>query len=214
MNKIRMLIVMVATTTSLFITHCFAEGFRDKDYVSVEGGVFTYGDEVVDEVFGAHLVLFGSLNKVVNPNVAVLGKIEGIYGEGSSAGVDLTHDGLKGGLSLVYLVSPENDAASPYLLAGGLAIYNRVEGSANGDTADEDDSDVGFEVGGGIEFDLGPQSFADVGLVYQSVGDFDALTPNARLGFEFSEKTTGLLTAGYALDEEDYWVRLGLGVKL
>lgn len=205
---------VIAVFTCLSTATCIADRLRSTDYVSVEGGIFTYGDEALDEIFGPHADLFGSANWMVAPNLAVLGKLEGILGEGSSGGVDLTHEGLKGGLSLVYLVSPEKGSADPYLLAGGLAMYNRVEGSSGGDTASEDDTDVGYEVGGGIEFDIGAKSFGDVGLLYQSVGDFDSLSPNARFGYALSEKFTGLLAGGYSVDEEDYWVRVGLGVKL
>lgn len=214
MSKVLSALSILAVLVGLSSTRCIAESLRNTDYASVEAGVFAYGDEFVDEIFGPHANLFGSINKKLNPNVALLGKLEGIFGEGSSGGVDLTHEGVKAGVSLVYLLSPENSSADPYLQAGGLVMYNRVDGSDGGESDSEDDSDAGFEVGGGIEFDLGPKSFGDVGLLYQSVGDFDALTPNVRFGYALSEKLTGLLTAGYALDEEDYWARLGLAVKL
>jgi opacity protein-like surface antigen len=214
MKKVHSSLMMLAAVVSISSVHCYGESLRNTDYISVEAGAFTYGDKVMDDIFGTHVDLFGSVNKRLNQNVAALGKLEGIYGEGSSAGIDLTHYGLKGGLSLVYLVSPEKSAADPYILAGGLVEYNQVEGSAGGESASKDETEVGFEIGGGIEFDLGSKTFGDVGLLYQNIGEFDSLTPNARLGYAFSEKLTGLLSVGYALDEEDYWLRLGLGVKL
>ena len=197
----------------LFVVPAHAEGLRGADYLTLEAGAFTYGDDVIDDAFGTHIDLFGSLNKALTRNVTLLGKIEGIYADGSKDGIDLTHTGVKAGLSGVYLIAPDN-AANPYILAGGLFEYNQIEGSVGGDSESEDDTDVGFEVGGGVEFALGTQAIADVGLIYQSIGDFDSLTPTARLGFAFNEKTLGLLTVGYALDEEDSWIRAGLAVKL
>jgi len=206
-------------TLILIIAICFtsirsyAEGLRNTDYATVEAGAFKFGDELIDDIFGTYINLYGSANKMLNNNASVLGELEGIYGEGSSEGIDLTSTGVKGELSLVYLLMP-NEAIDPYLIAGGLFEYNRIEASAAGETEDDDDSNAGFQVGGGIEFDLGEKAFGDIALVYQNIGDFDSLTPNVRFGYTLSEKAVLLLTAGYAIDEEDMWARLGVGVKL
>jgi opacity protein-like surface antigen len=213
MNKVHASLLILLALIGLTSGRSFAGSLRNTDYISVEAGAFVYGDEVIDDAFGAHANLSGSINKMLNHNAVILVKLEGLYGEGESAGVDLTHGGLKGGVSLMYLLAPEK-SADPYILAGGLIMYNEVESSDGDNTVSEDDSDAGFEIGGGVEFDLGPKSFGDLGLLYQNVGNFDALSPNVRFGCALNEKITGLFTAGYAIDEEDVWARLGLAVKL
>lgn len=211
-KNITLLFVLASTIcTSFNISH--AASLRDSDYITIEGGAFKFGDEVVDDIFGTYAGLFGEVNKIIDNHFSVLGTLGGIYGEGSSEGIDLTHTGLKAGLGLVFMVAPENSTANPYLLAGGLYEYNEIEGEASGTTQSEDDSDYGYEVGGGIEIEMGSKALIDLGLAYQSIGDFDSLTTKARLGYEIGANTLGLLTFGYALDEEDIRLLLGVGVK-
>lgn len=198
----------------LFVSqNTWGSTLRNTDYMDVEVGTFAFGDEVNNDIFGSFIDIFGSFNKTMNDNAALLTKVEYITADGSSQGVDLTFDGIKAGISFVYLLSP-GTAADPYALAGALGEYNRIEGSSSGYTANDDDTEAGFELGGGLEFDLDPKSVLDLGLLYQSIGDFDSIAANARVGFVLNEKTTLVLAGSYAFDEEDYYARVGVAIKL
>ncbi len=212
MNKVNGTCVVVTAIICLVSGSGFAQTLRDTDYFTLEAGTFVSGDKLINDIFGPHLDAFGALNKMLTDNFSVLGKVEGIYGEGSKSGIDLTRSGLKAGLSLVGLLMP-GKPVDPYVLAGGLFEYNRVTASAGGADENDSDSEFGFEIGGGIEFNLEPKTLLDLGVLYQKFSDFDSIYANARIGYALTTSVTLLLEGGYAFDEEDYYARAGIAVK-
>ncbi len=212
MNKLIRICMASVAIISLVSVRGFADSLRNADYLNLEAGAFVSGDKLINDIFGPHLDAFGALNKMLTDNFSALGKVEGIYGEGSKSGIDLTRSGLKAGLSLVGLLTP-GKPVDPYVLAGGLFEYNRVTASAGGADENDSDSEFGFEVGGGIEFNLEPKTLLDLGVLYQKFSDFDSIYANARIGYAFTTSVTLLIEGGYAFDEEDYYARAGIAVK-
>ena len=191
----------------------FGDSLRKTDHVDVEAGVFVWGDDAIDEVFGPFIALSGAFNKMLNDNLAVLGTVGYITADGSSEGVDLAFDGIKGVADAVYLLAPAN-AVDPYVLGGILMEYNKIEGSGGGYSDSEDESDIGFDLGGGVEFDLNPKFLLDLGLLYQNIADFDSIAAKARLGCAINAKTTLVFDSYYAFDENDFYALAGVAVKL
>lgn len=191
----------------------FGDSLRKTDFATVEAGAFVWGDPLMDDTFGPFIDLFGSFNKKINDNFAALVKAEYITADGETQGIDVSADGVKGGASLVYMLSTAH-TATPYLLGGGLVEYRNVAGSAGNETAEEDDTDLGFELGGGVEFDFNPKTLLDLGLLYQNISDFDSIAANVKIGYALTDEISAILNGSYAFDEEDYFVRGGLAFKL
>lgn len=204
---------VVIFTLMLVSVNSFGDSLRKVDYISAGIGIDVFGDPVIDDIFGPFFNISGAINKKVTDSISLLGR--GLYSaaSGDTQGVDVSADKLNGAVSMVYLLFPSN-AITPYLVAGGLFQYAKIEAVSGNESIDEDDSDIGFELGGGIEFDLGQKTLLDIFALYQSAGDFDAFGGGANFGYALNAKTILTLGGDYSFDEEDYGVHVGVAFKL
>lgn len=93
-------------------------------------------------------------------------------------------------------------------------VKSEVEASSGGETINEDETNAGFSVGGGLELVVEPNVLIDLGLDYSKVEEEDGVDGNIGLGCWFNPKVMGGISGSYDFDDGDASASLTFIVKL
>ncbi len=200
MKKIATLALAAAAcfaTTKSFAEDEPSAGLLGKTYL---GATYTYVD-----VNGGDLEDFGTGDKfAVDWNLKLSKRLDFTLGwerdryiNDNLNSLELERDSFYAGLTLVLR---EDKNLKPYISGDLILQDKRIDSDAAGE--DDDEFNVGFAVGGGLEWSIGKRFFTNVGLNYKSVDNYDDLYMNLDLGVRVFKRMHAVLGFDYDLEDD------------
>ena len=198
-------------------------GILGKRYIGISIGQVTPGDEDLKEIDDSIFGYGVGIRLPIDANLDFLAsigqsKLEGngtewdpYYGIWYDWNVEATGTSLYSALQ--YQLQP-GQQVNPFIVGGILRVKSEGEVKVNGYSESEDDDDTGFEVGGGIEFNIDDKTSFNIGVNYQSE-IFDEDDTSMGIGFNIwaSPQTLLSIVGGYNFDSEDKSILAGISVK-
>lgn len=192
-----------------------------KRYAGIAIGQVTPGDEDLKDMVDSIDVYALGMRLPASPNIDVVASVSLSKMDGKAVLVDpylgpvdykADADGTSLSAQLQYHFTP-GGTVDPYVDFGILWAKSEVELKALGETFKDDDSDTGFVLGGGAEFNINKMLSVDAGLHYQS-DMFDEDDTSVALALNVWATPQLLFSVGttYTLDAEDMGVTLGLAL--
>ncbi len=206
--------VLAAGAVAAFIAcagAAHADTLLGKNYVGGSLGMISFGDDMDAFDDATSLKGFGNINLNANMDLAL--SADYAWADGKDMGIEVDTNALSGGGDLVYFFRP-NQRCNPYLKAGLAVIKSEVEASAFGVKVSEDDTNVGFGAGGGVEFEATKAILLRAGLDYFNVDSDDSVNVSGKLGYWFNPQILGFVGGAYDFDSEDKVGEIGMVFKL
>jgi Opacity protein and related surface antigens len=182
-----------------------ADVVAEKNYALVRAGIYQFGDDLLDEALGNATIFTASASFNVAAQIDAHGAMQ--YITASKNDFDVT--GLQVGGGATYWFKP-GAQINPYAGAGVFVSKSEVKYSGIWTDISEDDTNIGFTVGGGAEFDIAPKVLLSAGLDFETCdGESDVnLIVNAAYAVAQNIYLGG--SVGYWFDEGDMAVMAGL----
>jgi opacity protein-like surface antigen len=211
-KKLSAAVLGAAAAFMAFTGAVHADTLLGKNYVGGSLGMITFGEDDM-EVFddATSLNAFGNLN--LNSNVDLQLGLGYMWTDGNYEGISLDANSLQGKADLVYFFRPER-RCNPYLKAGLAVVRSEVEAALLGVKVSEDDTNVGFGAGGGVEFEATKEILLRAGLDYFNVDSDDSVNLSGKAGYWFNPQILGFVGGSYDFESEDKVGEVGMVFKL
>ena len=180
---------LLTASTMLMAGSVFAVGPVGKTWVGATGGLEQYDEDLDDGAFGSI-----DANVTLAPNLDVFGGTGFATADGPGVEVEGTQSEV--GLRLVL---DGGGSIIPY--AQAALLYQDAEVELD-DGTKEDDDDVGFGAGAGLQFSPCAWSTVQVGVAYADIFDDDSTSVEAAVGAELSQNFQLWVGGAYDLDDE------------
>lgn len=180
---------LLTASTMLMAGPVFAVGPVGKTWVGATGGLEQYDEDLDDGAFGS-----------IDANVSLCpnGDIFGGTGFATADGPGVEVEGTRSEVGL-RLVLDGGGPVVPYAQASLLYQDAEVEWD---DGTKEDDDDVGFGAGAGLQFSPCDWSNIQVGVAYEDIFDSDSTTVEAAVGAVIGQNFQLWVGGAYDLDDE------------
>jgi opacity protein-like surface antigen len=189
-----------------------ADTLLGKNYVGGSLSMISFGEDDMD-VFDDATGLNGFGNINLNSNIDLQVGASYAWTDGDYMGISLDANTLQAGADLVYFFRPER-RCNPYLKAGLAVVKSEVEAALLGVTVSEDDTNVGFGAGGGVEFEATKEILFRAGLNYFNVDSDDSVNLSGKLGYWFNPQILGYVGGSYDFDSEDKVGEIGMVFRI
>ena len=188
--------VSLATGTSSSI----GEPLLGKNYVGASFSFIQFGDDLLDEILGTGygLSVFGNRNLGPNTDLFVSGGRN--WADGNDAGIEVDLSSTYVGGDIIHFLSP-SEPVNPYFHAGLTLVEAEVELSGPAGRFSTDDSEIGFGLGGGIEFDTTENVTSSIGISYFNIDSEDSIGVGGFLAYWFNETVVSSIGGSYDLDD-------------
>ena len=180
---------LLTASTMLMAGSVFAVGPVGKTWVGATGGLEQYDEDLDDGAFGSI-----DANVTLAPNLDVFGGTGFATADGPGVEVEGTQSEV--GLRLVL---DGGGSIIPY--AQAALLYQDAEVELD-DGTKEDDDDVGFGAGAGLQFSPCAWSTVQVGVAYADIFDDDSTSVEAAVGAELGQNFQLWVGGAYDLDDE------------
>ena len=190
---------LLTASTMLMAGSVFAVGPVGKTWVGATGGLEQYDEDLDDGAFGS-----------IDANVSLCpnGDVFGGTGFATADGPDAEVEGTRSEVGL-RLVLDGGGPIVPYAQASLLYQDAEVEFD---DGTKEDDDDVGFGAGAGLQFSPCAWSTVQVGVSYEDIFDSDSTSVDAAVGAELGQNFQLWVGGAYDLDDETTTETLSLNL--
>jgi opacity protein-like surface antigen len=190
---------LLTASTMLMAGSVFAVGPVGKTWVGATGGLEQYDEDLDDGAFGTI-----DANVSLAPNFDVFGGTGFATADGPGVEVEGTQSEV--GLRLVL---DGGGAIVPY--AEAALLYQDAEVELD-DGTKEDDDDVGFGAGAGLQFSPCAWSTVQVGVAYADIFDDDSTAVEAAVGAELGQNFQLWVGGAYDIDDETTTETLSLNL--
>jgi opacity protein-like surface antigen len=190
-----------------------AETLLGKNYIGGSFEIVKFGDDDLDEVLGNGYSFDALANINLNQNIDLNLGIGYLWADGDTEGIEIDLTGIGAGADLVFFFKP-GEKVNPYIRAGLMVVKSEVEVSGFGESVSEDDTEVGFGAGVGLELEFTEQVLFRFGLDYFNIDSEDSIDFGIGAGYWFNETVMGTISGSYDFDSENASSSIGLIVKL
>ncbi|MEN8188228.1 MAG: outer membrane beta-barrel protein [Thermodesulfobacteriota bacterium] len=190
-----------------------AETLLGTNYIGGSIGYVEYGNEYRDRVFGngTDMGVVGNINLAESIDLNLSAKYE--WTDGDDAGLDTESTLFLAVADLVYFFNT-GERLKPYINASLGGVYVEAEASGPGLHAQDDETRLAFGGGGGVEFEAGESVLLRLGLDYLNMDEVENIDLTTSLGFWFTKKILGAVSATYDFDTENSRAGIKLIIKL
>jgi len=184
------------------------DGTLGKHYIAPEFLYGQFGDDQLDDDFGGYYGGGLTLNYNLIPHLDLQAGGGYLWADGDREAVDLEIDQFGAVIGLQAYMNPE-ERVTPYVFGGFNYIDWEVEARGPGGKSGSDDTDEGFNAGGGIQIKVTPKFLIDASGDYSDVGDSDDWGANLDFGYWIRPGILGTLGSSYNFDSENMSISIG-----
>jgi opacity protein-like surface antigen len=188
-----------------------AEGLLGQNYLGGYLALVQFGDDAMEEMFddGTSLTAIGNIN--LRPHLDLQVGASYLWSDGDYMGFGVDMSSSAAEADMVWFFLP-GERLNPYVKGGLRLVKNEVEIDVFG--ASEDESDVGFGGGGGLEFEASRDIVLRGGLDYFHVDSEDSINLSGYAGYWFNRQVVGFIGADYDFESENKAGKIGMAFRL